>query len=578
MGKMEFKFLDDIIKAKLRLQFSDLEVLATSSASYEILLYQHGGKILIKKDFIGNDKSNNAVSKFREFIKLAKSENVPLAVTPEYSCPWELIEEIMGNITLQPAEGKLWAIGCEAISKKDIEVFKSKLKPLKNVAIYFDESILSSNKVFLNPLCYIFKAKANNGKFVTLLVIQFKTQYSGVWSDPTEKDNLIIGKEVYVLRNNSNTIKLFALICSDVEKFNITPEFKTSLSWDRDPFLILNIQLNPKPRDPLFLGFRNKILDYSYPYKEIISLNWAGETFSNEYPCTSIHAESNQFNMDESFLETNHHNGLYYTYRRQDNHCIFFNSGAYIFKIRNSQLLQAGTYHSMVRNAGPETLYAYKWGSSKFKKETVPLNDGFSDCLTSVKCALSSLKDSKISIFDKERLLNISNGTINKGSEWYKIANLKTFQISPSEHISRLTFAQDHETRSSRFLYIENMRVLNDVILADKKYFPKRLIRFYGNCGRVMFFKGTKGYVYAYNLVTKDEKYKATVAFIGPNDKSSAKKAFGELKNIFPDSQDWRNIVVWYSCSGNIISESELGMPTINDQSNVAFNSIAKEK
>jgi hypothetical protein len=578
---MEFKFLDNVLKGKLKLQFSNLEVLGTDSGSYEILLYQHGGKIVANKDFIGNDVCNNANDKFRDFFKLAKSQNVPLAVTPEYSCPWIVMKDIVENADLQPTEGKLWIVGCESISKKMIIEFRKSIKATKNIVLYFDDSILSSGKSFLNPLCYVFRAKTNNGRWVTLLIIQFKTQHCGVWSDATEKNNLILGKEVYVLRNNQNSVKLFTLICSDVEKFNITPEFKASLSdsWDRDPFLILNIQFNPKPRDSLFLEFRNKILNYSYPYKEIISLNWAEETLPpNTYPCTSLHTESNQFNIDERFLKANHERGLYYTYRHQDNHSIFFNSGAYVFKIRNSQISQVGTYRSMVRNAGPEILDVYKWVSNKFKKETIPLNDGFSDYLNSAGCTLRSLKDREVSIFDKERLLNISNGTISKGNEWFKINNLKTFQISSIEHINRLTFAQDHETKNDRFRYIEYMRILNDEIISNKKYFPKRLLKFYHNCDQVMFFKGATGYIYAYNLVTKDKKHKATVAFIGPNDRSSARRAFGELRNIFPDSQDWRNIVVWYSRSGNIISECEPESPSISDQSNVVPNSIVKEK
>lgn len=584
INKMEFKFLDNILRDKLGLQFSNLEVLETSSSSYEILLYQHGGKIVANKDFIGNDAGNNASDKFRDFFRLAKSQNVSLAVTPEYSCPWVLMKEIVENVDLQPTEGKLWAIGCESISKKEIEEFRLRIKSMKNIAIYFDDSILPSDKSFLNPLCYIFRSKDNKSNWVTVLVFQFKTQHCGVWSTkPIEKDNLILGKEIYILRNDKNSINLFTLICSDVEKFEVTSEFQKSLShtWQYNPYLILNIQLNQKPRHEVFRRFRNRVFDYDYDKKEIISLNWATETLDKGiYPFSSLYMQSNEFNMDEKVLVTNHEGGLYYTYKRQYYHCIYLNSASYIFKIRHSKLAQVGTHHSMARRDGPKAIDVYKWDLShnKFSKEAILINDGFMDCLNSIGCTLHSLTSNKMNVVDKERLLNISNGKVDNGNEWHKINNLITFKISDIEHIHRLTFAQDQETKRNRFDYIDNIRVLNEEILTDQSLLPESLSEFRGNCDHINFFEGANGYNYAYNLVTKDKKHKATVAYLGVSDISLAEEAFRNLKKILLDSQDWRKVVVWYKRGKNIKYAWESGLPSIDDQPNVDPNSIVKEK
>ena len=580
---MEFKFLDEILKHNLNLQFSDLEVLGTNSASFEVLLYQHGGKIVANNGFIGNDASNAAPSKFRDFFRLAKNENVALAITPEYSCPWVLMKEIVENADLQPTEGKLWAIGCESISKEEIKEFRSSIKSTKDIVIYFDDSILSSGKTFLNPLCYIFRAKDDKCNWVTVLVFQFKTQHCGVWAtEPIESNNLILGKEVYVLRNDQNSINLFTLICSDVEQFDVTTEFQRSLShtWQYNPYLILNIQLNPKPRHEVFRRFRNKVFDH-YDKKEIISLNWATETFGNgTYPSSSLYMQSAEFNMDENVLVAYHQKGLYYTYKRQNYQCIYFNSASYIFKIRHSKLAQGGTHHSMTRRGGPGIIDVYKWDLShnKFNKETILLNDGFMDCLDSISCTINSLKSNRMNVLDKERLLNISNGKVDNGNEWHKLNNLITFKISELEHIYRLTFAQDQETKDDRFKYIEHMRMLNDEILTNPALFPESLLEFRGNCDQVMFFEGANGYSYAYNLVTKDKKYKATVAYVGISDIPSAERAFKDLKIILIDSQDWRKVVVWYKHDGVTKFVWERSLPSINDQANVDPTSITKEK
>jgi hypothetical protein len=122
------------------------------------------------------------------------------------------------------------------------------------------------------------------------------------------------------------------------------------------------------------------------------------------------------------------------------------------------------------------------------------------------------------------------------------------------------------------------MRVLNDEILKNQSLLPESLSEFRGACDHVMFFEGANGYSYAYNLVTKDRKYKATVAYLGISDTPSAEKTFNNLRIILLDTQNWRKVVVWYKLGKDIKYVWDPNPPSIHDQANVNPTSIVKEK
>ena len=87
---------------------------------------------------------------------MAKQSNADLVMTPEYSCPWKTIQEIISNDVL-PQENKLWVIGCESIKTDE---FLSMTEGIKKVTwIYEDEILEHVDYKFLNAVCYIFKTR-----------------------------------------------------------------------------------------------------------------------------------------------------------------------------------------------------------------------------------------------------------------------------------------------------------------------------------------------------------------------------------------------------------------------------------
>ena len=171
---MEFKFINTVIENIVL----NLEVLEKDTNNYTMLLFQHKGVFSVSDNKFGNETDCSA--KFSTFIELAKAENVSLALTPEYSCPWNSIVQVLQNQDKWPNNSKLWALCCESITPNEIRAFKQ-VNTNANILIHFDEEALNhGGGVLLDPICYIFKSQVNQVEKLIVLV-QFKTQHAGVW-------------------------------------------------------------------------------------------------------------------------------------------------------------------------------------------------------------------------------------------------------------------------------------------------------------------------------------------------------------------------------------------------------------
>ena len=157
---MEFKYFD-FLQLKYGLGPLNLECLKKDTNPYSTLLCQCKGKLKFSNNFFGNSAPILAKRKFLSFFKTARERRSALVITPEYSCPWTVIEHLANNPSELPADNKIWAIGCESISKEKIVTIKKMFHKKNNLIFHFDESILGSDKSFLDPLCYIFKVLFN---------------------------------------------------------------------------------------------------------------------------------------------------------------------------------------------------------------------------------------------------------------------------------------------------------------------------------------------------------------------------------------------------------------------------------
>lgn len=581
---MTFRFFDSV-RNDLNL---NLEVLNKDTDLYTTLLFQHRGTFHITPRKFGNQA--NCSEMFTRFLQLAKARNASLALTPEYSCPWETLTTLLATREHWPEEQKLWVLGCESITPGEIWALQNNNQD-NDVIIHFDDTALNNGGGnLLDPVCYVFKARTNPGNAVKLvLLIQFKTQHMGVWRDDVEQETYIPGTEIYVLRNNVNSINLFTIICSEAANFRVNDAFRQQLDnrWDENPYLILNIQMNPKPSYQFFKTFRTAIMEFQN--KEIISLNWAsGSNFSTGEPILTysksgvlFQSEHVDYDSDNRFIE-NHKRGLYYTYKTHGQHTYYLNSEAVVFLIANHKPAAGGVNAALIRRTGPEVRSNFTWNQRKLDFDPIAfLSDGFISFLQSLACANVALHNPDINIIDKERLINLCIGKAKSrlpGDPWHKVDKLYTFFLDDDEVIRRLTFLHDEEGDENRRAYVEVIDIINQIILPNPDSFPDKFSAFRGNCTQTMFIN-QEGFDYKFNLITNDGNHKATVAYIGRTDTGTAKKTLKQLQNIFhKNDQSRKMIIVWYKQGvADFVPVFEIAKPKLADDSTKHAASITKD-
>ncbi|MGZ4054012.1 MAG: hypothetical protein ACXVDZ_14415 [Bacteroidia bacterium] len=577
---MEFQFIETVIN-NLTL---NLEILNKDSNPYTTLLFQHKGTFSAGETKFGNQ--TDCSDKFNKFLTLAKTKNVSLALTPEYSCPWASIEWAVSNQDRWPNQSKLWAICSESITPAEIRTFKQ-THHNGDIIVHFDETALNNGGgVLLDPMCYFFKATENNVEKLIIL-IQFKTQHMGVWEKDIERQKYIWGTKIYVLRNSTNSIFLFTNICSEAANFSITNELQQQLDnrWDENPYIILSPQMNPKPSHDVFKTFRKTILAYSN--KDIISLNWAGGTMfpGKREPLIPLSKSSIFFKtpdvdfFDETRFINNHNKGLYYINKKSNAHAYYLNPYEEVFLIANQKPSSAGTNGALIRRTGPEGRNVFQWdvATGTFIELNI-IEDGFINFMDSLTCNNPTLKNIHLSFIDKERLINLSTGQIstkNGDMRWQTIDKLETFFQDDNEGVKRLTYVHDETSITNRTEYLEVIDTIHNQILPDQALFPDNLLPFKNNCSDVMFFNDD-GYDYKFNLVTNDSRHKATIAYIGRNTEASAKQTLQKLQKLFEKGDQSRKlVVVWYKEGAtNIVPVCEPMPPKVTDDSTTDPNSI----
>jgi hypothetical protein len=216
----------------------DVSALVANVNNYSVLLAQPKGLIDAGPSGVHNRDRNSAHAVFSKFIDKAIETDAHIAVTPEYSLPWEtLVAALLSGKA--PSSGRLWVFGCESTTLPQLKEIKAKLAPTAEVLF---ESLSDEDGRFLDPLVYVFISKElqTSARRVVLLV-QFKTHPMG---DPGhfEITHLQRGTSVYQFGGAATELKLVSLICSDAFGFT---DADAAQIYDRA--LVIHIQLNSQP-------------------------------------------------------------------------------------------------------------------------------------------------------------------------------------------------------------------------------------------------------------------------------------------------------------------------------------------
>lgn len=561
---------------------TELDVLKRDTQRNSFLLYQHKGDFFANHNRIGNTDQNNAYLKFLKVLEKARKDNSDLLLSPEYSCPKSVIDYIIDNEEMQPTQNKVWVLGGESINLNELEELNNANQD--DVLIHYENEVFNTNKNYLDPLYYVFKG-SHNGISKLIILIQFKTRHMGVWSDDVERNNLIEGNNIYIIKNSNTSVRLMSFICSEAMnvRADLNQHIKNEILWDDMPFLILNPQINPDPSHQNFVDFRRFILEAEK--KEVISLNWGLDTFFNGHNWYSargntarsgVFFKTDELKHDNNRIIINHKKGLYFLHLSKNKFVYYFDGIPELFRIENPSVHINEGEAPQRRREGPEVteIYSFDTATSNFT-ELQATNDNHIAFFIQRGIANNFLLNPENSIVDKERLINISTGAVNGKleSKWCDVIYLNSFNLKEANECNcRMTYVEDTYAVSEtiRDLNCTNLIELDQTILPDKSQYPVSIKDLISQNLRLSYSQDAPKYKYKYNLTNQNgEIKKATICYLGNVSKSQVNKTYDEFQNLFEEENEGkRRIVVFYKNGTDLKSKYDENAGSITTPSN----------
>lgn len=265
---IEYKGVRDLLRDTNK-PYPMLNLFNDRGIAVKVLCWQPEGDITFSEETGFVCCSSEHLEKSTAFLSLAKSKNVDIVLTPEYTIPWTVLDDLLKNEALWPSYGKLWALGMQGTSLKALKEFVSSSNEKTN--IYCEDLESVSENCFCSCLVYLFYAKQE-----LFCIVQLKTtSASDAWVQ-LEAKGLTTGNTIYYFEDDHKHC-LLSYICADALNQNILLSLKRSYLYSS--CIVLQPQLNPKPLHDAFSMMKRNFLDYS-PAGNVrfISLNWSANT------------------------------------------------------------------------------------------------------------------------------------------------------------------------------------------------------------------------------------------------------------------------------------------------------------
>ena len=455
-----------------------LNALVPNVDNYRALLLQPHGDIEASILGVWNRDRDLAYRQYEKFLGDACHARADLVVTPEYSIPWKSLTDAL-KAGVVPAQGKLWAFGCESIKYRELEDLRDELS--ESISVIF-EPLDEDNERFLSPLAYVFNASTADGSSTrqTVVLVQFKTHPMGD-PDHFEVNAMQRGTSIYQFGGGQEVLKLTTLICADVFAF------KDSHAEDiYDRGLILHIQLNAKPRHERFLGSRERIFGFGGDATEVICLNWASNVCSwhdgkedpwNNNAASAWYLKSREFDDRDETLCQNHRRGVYYTWHQLlRTHTLFLNFDPATFLFEATKVAHIGVPGAVSRRRGPQLIKRCVWNNAAMEwNEQVSAEAGFSNISGESGGAEDDIKHiAEANPLAAERVLALCAGGIASGDGWCNVRSLDSCVLDASEVIRRVTFCQDTDASAQEFRIarLKRLRRLWTILQTDDNLPP----------------------------------------------------------------------------------------------------------
>lgn len=474
---MIFKSVAEILQES-GCQHPTLNALTPSAMNYKTMMFQPRGEIEASVAGVFSKDRELALDQFTKFLGMACEREADLVVTPEYSMPWEVLKKSIAD-GIQPAQGKLWVLGCESIKLQELNMLKAQLEP--DVKVLFEPLNAQGNR-FLDPLAYVFHApKVGGGGTQLVVLVQFKTKPMAD-ADHFEINGLQLGSRVYTFARSHNDIRLVSLICSDAFGL-LDPQAEEIYKKT----LIIHLQLNPKPRHEEFRRYRDRILRFGSSETEIICLNWACDVVewcgATKKPWKNVAASAwylkpDTFDFRDQTIAANHKRGLYYTWLKPFRyHVLFFNFAPAIFELTATKVFHHGVSAVESRRRGPQLTAVFAGTADGAWLEQQDSDDGFASIAKeagSARAALEKLRSENP--ISTERVIALCSGNIRDEIKWHDVTELNSCAIDSTEIIKRITFSQDNDDAATTFRtsQLKRCAILAE-ILADEALLPQAL-------------------------------------------------------------------------------------------------------
>jgi hypothetical protein len=530
------------------LQSPQLRALIPNENNYSAFLLQPHGNIIASADGVHHADRDLATTQFSGFLDDAVGFGAELAVAPEYSVPWQVLADSLRHGRV-PAQGHLWALGCESIRYSELVALSAELAP--HAELIFEPLVPDDNK-FVDPLAYVFVADGatagGNPRIVVL--IQFKTSPMG--GTQFEIAGLQRGTKIYIF-GEGNNLRLVSIICSDALAFL---DSHALAIYQRS--LVLHLQLNKHPRQEQYRLYRDLLLKYEGDETELLCLNWAkdvtesGECWHN-ISGSAWYLRPDKFDHSDAQLTDNHRSGLYYTwFQSLRSNALFFNYEAASYLLTASKVAHFGVPGSLSLRSGPKVSRRRVFDEASRRWIDDPsAGDGFNTIIEECGGAAEDIRRvAEASPINAERLLALGAGAIGNTADWHSVKKLDSFGIDKSEIVMRVTCCQDSHPNAKRFRVARLKRCsrLREIV-ATGNMLPRAL----ADLGNGFRFEWSPDSPHQ-NVVSQDNR-RATVIYMGEEEsaaqvEATAKRAAALLHRSFSDPDESlearQRLAVWH--------------------------------
>lgn len=263
---LSFVKVADILKE----DYPQLEVCMGNGTPIHVFQWQCEGTISIHQDRGVKCEDPNFIEKARQFITKAKEIHAGLVLTPEYSFPYGILDEIIDDKNKWPEAEKLWCLGTQGESRDQFAQKLSDWSQKEDVVVVDQAYSNVGTSSFVSPLIYLFIT--TSGKLC--IIPQFKTH---AMADPRlafEGPGLCRGNTIFVFGAKDVLCKnvFFSLICADAVAIKAQEILDKIQEFS---IIMFHPQLNPEPRYQDMRTLRKNLLDWYGKEVRIITLNWA---------------------------------------------------------------------------------------------------------------------------------------------------------------------------------------------------------------------------------------------------------------------------------------------------------------